>query len=176
MDEEKRITDAVVPQDEEAFAELFHDYYSRIFRYCRANGLSEADAQEVVQATMIAVWKGLKNFQRRAALSTWIFGIAHHKMVDLQRQHNRNAAITAAMRALPKREEKDFSEQITISNRMMQALAKLSEKHRQVILLAFYQGLSCREMSVILASCPMGTVKSRMYHAKERLKELISNE
>lgn len=174
MDEAKRISGAIVPQDEEAFTELFHDYCPRIFRYCRANGLSKADAQEVVQATMIAVWKGIENFQRRAALSTWIFGIAHHKMVDLQRQHGRNAAITAAMRALPKQEEKDFSAQITITDRMMRALAKLSEKHRQVILLAFYHGLSCREMSDILA-CPVGTVKSRMYHAKEQLKELISN-
>ncbi|MCI2425970.1 RNA polymerase sigma factor [Candidatus Acetothermia bacterium] len=175
MDEEKRISGAVVPQDEEAFAELFREYYPRIFRYCRANGLSEADAQEVVQVTMIAVWTGRGNFQRRTALSTWIFGIAHHKMVDLWRQHGRDAAVTtAAKRLLPNRAEKDFSEQLTITDRMMRALAELSEKHRQVILLAFYHGLSCREMSAILG-CSMGTIKSRLYHAKEQLKELISN-
>ncbi len=174
MDNEKKTTTPVISKEKEAFAKLFHDYCPRIFRYCRANGLSEADGQEVVQGTMIAVWNGIENFQRRAALSTWIFGIAHHKMVDLQRQNSRDSMLTTAIRLLSKKEVKDFSEQITTTDRMMRALAKLSEKHRQVILLAFYQGLSCREISAIL-DCPMGTVKSRMYHAKEQLKELINN-
>ena len=61
-----------------------------------------------------------------------------------------------------------------ISEFLRQCLKKLSDIHREIIHLAFFEDLSYKEISEI-AECPEGTVKTRMYHAKEALKPCIKN-
>ncbi|HIC95897.1 TPA: sigma-70 family RNA polymerase sigma factor, partial [Candidatus Bipolaricaulota bacterium] len=64
------------------------------------------------------------------------------------------------------------AERELLQDRVRKALVRLSQEHRETVVLAFYHGLSYKEIAELM-DCPEGTVKSRMFYAKERLKELL---
>jgi RNA polymerase sigma-70 factor (ECF subfamily) len=132
-------------------------------------------AEEVVQETMIAVWKNAKDYKEQSQVSTWILGIARNKALDRARARQREPELLreidrrASARATPEQIARRDSQ----AERVRSALEKLSPEHREVIMLAFYNELSYSEIAQIL-NCPEGTVKSRVYYAKEQLKRILS--
>ncbi len=166
----------VVQGDEGAFAKLFRGYAPRIFRFAMIYLNDRTQAEEVVQETMIAVWKGAKNYKVQSRVSSWVLGIARNKALDRARARGRAPEFVrekldrqASARATP---EQLTRQEIQI-DRIRAALAQLTPEHREVMVLAFYSDLSYSEIAQVL-NCPEGTVKSRMYYAKEQLKELLS--
>ncbi|MCS6903346.1 MAG: sigma-70 family RNA polymerase sigma factor [Candidatus Bipolaricaulota bacterium] len=162
--------------DEKAFEKLFRCYASRIFRFAMSYLNDRSHAEEVVQETMIAVWKSAKDFQEQSQVSTWVLGIARNKALDRARVRQREPELLrekfdrrASAHATP---EQIAQREIHIE-RVRAALEKLSPEHREVMLLAFYNDLSYAEIAQILG-CPEGTVKSRVYYAKEQLKKILN--
>lgn len=162
--------------DEASFDKLFRCYAPRIFRFAMSYLNDRAHAEEVVQETMIAVWKSAKNYKEQSQVSSWILGIARNKALDrararqrepelIQEKLDRRASTCATPEQITKRE--------TQAERIRAALEKLSPEHREVLMLAFYDDLSYSEIAQILG-CPEGTVKSRVYYAKEQLKKILS--
>jgi RNA polymerase sigma-70 factor (ECF subfamily) len=132
-------------------------------------------AEEVVQETMIAVWKNAKDYKEQSQLSTWILGIARNKALDRARARQREPELLREIdrRASGRATPEQIARRDSQVERVRSALEKLSPEHREVIMLAFYNELSYSEIAQIL-NCPEGTVKSRVYYAKEQLKRILS--
>jgi RNA polymerase sigma-70 factor (ECF subfamily) len=168
----------VAQGNEGAFERLFRSYAPRVFRFAMMHLNNRAQAEEVVQETMIALWKSAKSYRSQSRVSSWVLGIARNKALDRVRARRREPEFVrerfdgrASARATPEQ----VARQEIQAERVRQALGQLSPEHREVMVLAFYHDLSYSEIAQMLG-CPEGTVKSRVYYAKEQLKKLLSAE
>jgi RNA polymerase sigma-70 factor (ECF subfamily) len=175
MHDESEWIRQIAQGDESAFERLFRCYAPRIFRFAMSYLNDPALAEEVVQETMIAVWKNAKDYKEQSQLSTWILGIARNKALDRARASQREPELLREIdrRALGRATPEQIAQRDSQAERVRSALEKLSPEHREVIMLAFYNELSYSEIAQIL-NCPEGTVKSRVYYAKEQLKRILS--
>jgi len=153
---------------EEAFRQLYDRFADRVYRYAftilRARHLAEEAAQE----TMIAMWKSAARFAGRSKVSTWIFGIARNQAYTLARKEIRRERVPEIPLVVD-----DPATGIHRQEKVARAMETLSDDHREVVFLTFYEGLSYGEISSIL-KIPTGTVKSRMFHAKKQLGEALA--
>jgi RNA polymerase sigma-70 factor (ECF subfamily) len=166
---------ACIPNNEEAFAVLYQRYEKRVFQYLMTIMNEATLAEETLVEVMLAIWKGLNTFKGQSKVSTWIFGIAHHKAVDALRK------VTSQQRGgmpledivetaeSPENPLEDMQQKrmATLTN---QALTTLSPDHREILHMAFYEELSYPEISELLG-IPANTVKTRVYYAKQQLKK-----
>jgi len=166
--EDRELLSRVATGDEAAFRTLYERYADRVFRYALTLLRDRHLAEEVVQETMVAVWNGSRTFRGTAQVSTWIFGIARNQAHSLLRRESRGERVPDEPAVLP-----DPAEQVEVQDRVLAAVEGLPEEQREVVFLAFYEGLSYREIARILG-VPEGTVKSRMYHAKRNLAEVLA--
>jgi RNA polymerase sigma-70 factor (ECF subfamily) len=175
MHDESEWIRQIAQGDESAFERLFRCYAPRIFRFAMSYLNDPALAEEVVQETMIAVWKNAKDYKEQSQLSTWILGIARNKALDRARARQREPELLREIdrRASGRATPEQIARRDSQVERVRSALEKLSPEHREVIMLAFYNELSYSEIAQIL-NCPEGTVKSRVYYAKEQLKRILS--
>jgi RNA polymerase sigma-70 factor (ECF subfamily) len=163
-----RLIEQVAGGDETAFRTLYERYSERTLRYAYTLLRNRHLAEDVVQDTMVAVWKGADRFSGRSKVSTWIFGIARNKALDLLRREKRGARVPELKLVSP-----DPAPGIERDENVRTALETLSTDHREVVFLTFYEGLSYGEIAQLL-DIPEGTVKSRMFHAKKRLAEVLT--
>ena len=168
MSQTRDLLAKVANKDSAAFQQLYDQFADRVFRYAFTILHNRHLAEEIAQETMIAVWNGANRFAGRSKASTWIFGIARNQAFTLLRKEKR-AENTPAKELV----QADPSRNIIQRERVMTALNELSPDHREVVYLAFYEGLSYGEISGILG-IPSGTVKSRMFHAKRKLAEVLT--
>lgn len=166
---------ACIPKNEEAFAVLYQRYEKRVFQYLMTIMNEATLAEETLVEVMIAIWKGLNTFKGQSKVSTWIFGIAHHKAVDALRKVTsqqrggmplEDIVETAESHENPL-EDMQQKRMATLTN---QALTTLSPDHREILHMAFYEELSYPEISELLG-IPVNTVKTRVYYAKQQLKK-----
>jgi len=127
------------------------------------------DASDVVSEGMIEVWKNAARYEGRSALKSWIFSIARNKSIDL----NRKGARISYTDQVPDSADlsRDAVEHLAASqnaNVIKQALEMLSPPHRRAIHLAFFEDMTYAQIADIEA-CPVGTIKTRILHAKKRL-------
>lgn len=165
--DDRDLLQRVAGRDEAAFRRLYERFGDRVFRYALSLLRNRHLAEEVCQETMIAIWNGAGRFAGRSQVSTWIFGIVRNQAFGLRRREDRGAR-----RPDPPSSSAESADPILREVRVQEALDRLSDEHREVVHLTFYEGLSYREVSEIL-DIPEGTVKSRMFHARRALaKEL----
>lgn len=166
----------IAKRDRGAFEELYREYGPRVFRFAVRMIRDETKAEEVTNDVMVEIWKSAGKFQGRSAPSTWIFSIARHRALNAVRRK------TLPMTNLddapePQDESEDplaATDQSTTGDLLRTAIEQLSQEHREVIELTFFQGLNYREIATIV-ECPEGTVKTRMYHAKKQLGPLLTS-
>lgn len=159
---------AVRARDRRAFAELYRRYHPRLHGYLRRLLPGVAFADEVVDDVMFVVWTDANRFRGQSAVSSWIFGIAYRKAMSALRKEVRHqapldrAADPNAVATSPSQD----------ADLLRAGLAELSADHRQVLELTYFCGFSYQEIAEI-ADCPVNTVKTRMFHARRRLKHLL---
>ena len=158
----------VAREDDEAFRSLYDRYADRVFRYAITLLRNQHLAEEAAQETMVAVWKSAGRFEGRSKVSTWIFGIARNKAFDLARREKRGDRTPEINLVSP-----DPAPALLKEEQVTGALGTLPEAQREVVYLTFYEGLSYGEISRLLG-IPEGTVKSRMFHAKRKLVEVLT--
>ncbi len=167
MGDDAHLLEQVGTGDEEAFSQLYDRFADRVFRYAFTLLRDRHLAEEVTQETMLAVWNEAKTYSGRSRVSTWIFGIARnqaHRLLDQEirsRRHSEEPVSVPDPAATVNREEA-----------VLAALSSLSEPQREVVFLTFYAGLSYSEIATLLG-VPEGTVKSRMFHARQKLAEVL---
>jgi len=165
-----------------AFEPLVQKYRQRVYRLAY-NVLRDADeAWDVAQDAFIRAFQALPSFRGDSAFYTWLFRIAMNVARDRARQHAARGRAFGTERV----DEKDWDRalvdhgiapdasaaQIEERERIMKALATLSEQHRAIIMLSDLEGLSYREIAEVLG-IPMGTVMSRLHHARKRLRDSL---
>lgn len=169
LNEDLSLLDRVAGGDRAAFATLYDRYASRVFRFALSIVRQAYLAEEVMQETMIVVWKKAKTFRGNAKASTWILGIARNLAFNLLRKEKRGERLPEEKLA-----ESNPAKQVEMAVHVDRALQMLPDHHREVMHLVFYEEMTLREAAAILG-IPEGTVKSRMHHARKALaKELAS--
>jgi RNA polymerase sigma-70 factor (ECF subfamily) len=170
----------------EAFSALMELYQGKVYNLALRMTGSAEDAADLCQETFINVWKGLPNFQGGSAFSTWLYRLTNNVCIDfIRREKKRRGQDVLSLND----DEKDFDELIPDETPGPQArleekerraalergLQKLSEEHRQVLLLREISGLSYTEIAAILG-VEEGTVKSRIARARLSLRNILREE
>lgn len=155
--------------DEEALRALYDRYSGLIFgagiRYLGDRGLAE----DLTQDVFTAVWRSAGSFdESRATFATWIYRITRNRATDLIRRR-RARVRTVGDEFVPEIGEEDLSSELSRSFDVAAALGRLSPVHREILTLAYFDGLSQREISRATGT-PLGTVKSRTTAALKALR------
>jgi RNA polymerase sigma-70 factor (ECF subfamily) len=130
-------------------------------------------AEDLVQDVFISVWKNAAGFDPAlASFATWVYRITRNRATDLIRRRNARVR-TVDGELLLEPAEKDPSGALSRSFDVAAALSRLSPVHREVLVLAYFQGLSQREISG-RTQTPLGTVKSRTTAALRAMRESMS--
>lgn len=160
--------------DRGAFATMHRRYYPRLLRFCvRVTGQVDL-AEEAVTDTMVIVWRKAEDFSNRSQVSTWLFGIAYRVALKALRRLQRQPVwcpVEDQTLFDPNRPD-ETAEQVELQRDIERAIAALPPKQRAVVELTHFHGYGYTEIATIL-DCPVNTVKTRMFHARARLRVLL---
>lgn len=164
----------VAAQDREAIGPLYTRYQPRLYRFLFRMVKDGGMAEELVNEVFLDVWRGAGRFEGRSSPSSWIFSIAHNKAVSaLRKRREKPVADDEAIELVDTADLQDQVVQHGDMRRLMKGcLDRLSSDHRTVIELTYYQELSVKEIAEI-TGVPENTVKTRMFHARKRLREIL---
>ncbi len=161
--------------DEEALAELYRLFERRIYAFASSRLSDPAVAADLVNEVMMEVWRKADSFEGRALVSTWILGITRHRVLDELRRRGRRRFDELDPEApedeVPSAE--DAMSGASDAAHLAYCLDQLPEAQREAVHLAFFEDLPYGEIAE-LAECPPGTVKTRVYHAKQALKRCLA--
>lgn len=160
-------------QDQAAFAALFRHFAPRVKSFLMKSGASDTMAEEVTQETMATVWRKAHMFDpTRAGASTWIFTIARNRKIDVLRKQRRPEPedLTWGPEAEPSADDAMVLQQETV--KLTQALHALPDAQRDLVQRAYFGDLSHTEIAE-QTGLPLGTIKSRLRLALERLRRTM---
>jgi RNA polymerase sigma-70 factor (ECF subfamily) len=168
VEPEPALIERAIGGDHQAFAALVEPLRMPVWRFLCRYLSDQALAEDVTQDTFLRVYTRMGSFRGGSRFSTWVFQIARNAAIDADRSRRRRAKLAQAVTvgALNVSAAPDLEVEID------HALSSLSPKLRQVFVLVEVVGLSYRETSEVLGVAE-GTVKSRMFLARERLTEWI---
>jgi RNA polymerase sigma-70 factor (ECF subfamily) len=160
--------------DRAAFERLFRAYEHRLYRFSLGLVRDAQLAEEITGDVMLDVWRGAQRFRGDAKVSTWIFGIAHHKCVDALRrrrpEHVELQTLSAVSDVGAGPEELALAD--SFRRALGDAMSELTPEHRAVLELTFINGCSQAEIAAIVG-CPVNTVKTRVFYARQQLRRVL---
>lgn len=165
-------------RDKQAFIQLFNHFAPRLKSFLMKGGAAPNDAEELAQETMLTIWdKAISYNQEQAAASTWIFTIARNKRIDSLRKIKFHANDPMPVLESIKDEkvpnpEGVLSDKVT-HIRMDQALKALPSEQADLIRMSFFEDMAHADIAQ-KTKLPLGTVKSRIRLALERLRKLTN--
>ncbi|MEP7453012.1 sigma-70 family RNA polymerase sigma factor [Phyllobacterium sp. SB3] len=163
--------------DKKAFAALFGFYGPRIKGFFMRGGMAAGQAEELAQETMLTVWRKAQLFDPdKASASTWIFTIARNLRIDLIRRE-RYPAQHLLEEPDPEQEPSpsDGLLKAESEERIRIAIKALSPEQVRVIHLHYFDDIAHSEIAKTL-NLPLGTVKSRLRLAVQRLRNLMGED
>ena len=173
--------------DQLAFEQLVTDNEKRIYNLCRRMVGDQEDAAELCQEAFLNAWRGLPRFQGESAFSTWLYRLASNVCLDFLRREKRRKSLSLTVVSLDQEEAVELEipdqryapegelERLEQRQAIRDGLARLSEEHRQVLVLRELSGLSYREIAQLLG-VEEGTVKSRIARARGALRKVLVEE
>ncbi|MFG5382910.1 sigma-70 family RNA polymerase sigma factor [Yoonia sp. R2-816] len=160
-------------KDKAAFAELFGYFAPRVKSFLMKSGASPDLAEECTQEVMATLWNKAHMFDpAKASVSTWIFTIARNRKIDLLRKQKRPEPEDLPWGPEPEPDQADAMGLQQETEQLGQALAALPEEQRKLIEKAYYGELSHSEIAAE-TGLPLGTIKSRIRLALERLRHTM---
>jgi RNA polymerase sigma-70 factor (ECF subfamily) len=172
--EDEELVRQVAQGDERALSELY-DRYARPVYATGVRLLGDAHlAEELVQDAFTNVWQAAASFDpSRASFATWLYRITRNRAVDLARRRRARPQVVgeARLQTVSGGPEPEAS---VDGWDVARALSRIPEKHREVLTLAYFEGLSQREISR-RTGVPLGTIKSRTTAALKRLHRSLVN-
>ena len=171
--DDRELLARVAAGDLQAFERMYRLYQPRLTRFLTTLLRRPQLIEEVLDDTMMVVWQTADRFRGSSKPSTWIFAIAYRKAhkarlrwpdpVEEPEQDHRVSEDAAP---------DDELHHQKLHDSLMKAMDQLSADHRAVVDLTYFHGLGYREIAEIV-DCPVDTVKTRMFHARRRLKQVI---
>jgi RNA polymerase sigma-70 factor (ECF subfamily) len=173
--EERAQLRAIAAGDAKALERLFAHAQARVFRFLMRMVKSQAIAEELLNEVFLSVWQNAHRYEGRSEPMTWMLSIAHNKAVSALRKRTEVLGIMdEAARDLA---AEDDTPDVVVqkhdkSAKIKACIAELSEDHRTILDLVYYQEQSVAEVAEILG-IPEATVKTRMFYARKNLSELL---
>jgi RNA polymerase sigma factor (sigma-70 family) len=164
----------IVQRDRDAFETLYRVYVRRLTRFLERVTRKPLEVEEVLDDTMMVVWDKAATFSGHSKVSTWIFSIAYRKALKALRGLDQPIECDDSAWPLVENGPEDPLMQRELRRVLASALARLSPEQRAVVELVFFHGCAYAEIAQIV-ECPIGTVKTRMFHALRRLRAMLSD-
>lgn len=175
---ESRLIAHVAGRDLAAFESLYRAYHPRLTRFLDRVTRRPGLVEEVLNDTMLVVWNAAARFSGESKVSTWIFAIAYRTALKaLRRVDPTFGADDAGLEAMESAEpgpEEQFARR-ELHTALLHALDGLSPAHRAVVDLTYFHGMGYRDIAAVV-DCPVDTVKTRMFHARRRLRSLLAGQ
>ena len=172
-----RLLARIEQHDEAAFRQLYTTFSRKLYAYALRQMSDPAQAEEIVADTLYEIWRQPARFRGDAQFSTWLIGIARNKIL---------MAFRARRPDQDHDDIEDFSDQLASDDEsafdviaqkqrregVKNCMDKLSDEHRECVHLVFYEGMSLGEVAQV-QDCPENTVKTRLFHARQKLKNCL---
>jgi RNA polymerase sigma-70 factor (ECF subfamily) len=162
----------VAAGDRQAFRELYLGYHRRLARFLMRITRRYDLAEEIINDTLWIVWRKAGEFRGQSKVSTWIMGIAYRRALKALRHLNAGNVVLNPLEESSALTSEDPQREADLRQWVDRALGQLPSEQRLVVELTYYQGLSCQEVGEIM-ECPVNTVKTRMFHARRKLRTLL---
>jgi RNA polymerase sigma factor (sigma-70 family) len=157
-----------------AFEALFRIYRPRLARFLRRVTHRPQLVEELLNDTMLTVWRKASTYNGHSQVSTWIFGIGYRKALKARARRSDRVPAQADCESTAGAPEHELLRS-ELGARIRAALRTLSDEQRAVIELSYFHGYDYPEIAAIV-DCPLGTVKTRMFHARRKLGRLLADE
>ena len=161
---------AIAAGDRRALEELYLGFHRRLARFLSRFTSRYENVEEIINDTFMVVWQSAKDFRNASQVSTWIIGIAYRTALKSFRRQKNHAAAQSL---------EDYPEQTVdptfdaeLNDWLNHGLSRLPMEQRLTLELAYHMGHSLEEIAAI-TDCPVGTVKARMFHAREKLRQYL---
>jgi len=161
---------AIAAGDPRALEELYLSYHRRLARFLSRFTPRYENVEEIINDTFMVVWQNAKDFRSASQVSTWIIGIAYRTALKSFRRQ-KNHAGTGSLEDYPE-QTVDPTLDAEVHDWLKHGLSRLPIEQRLTLELAYHMGHSLEEIAVI-TECPVGTVKARMFHAREKLRQYL---
>ena len=173
--DEARLIARIAERNLRAFEQLYRIYHPRLTRFLTNILRRPQLVEEAVNDALMVVWKRPESYNGACKVSTWIFAIAYRIALKARSRHDEPIEdLQAGSRASPEAgPEQDLGAR-QIQEILSSALGQLSAEHRAVVDLTYFHEAGYREIAEIL-DCPVGTVKTRMHHARRHLKGMLAD-
>ena len=170
--------------DETALAPLVEKYKRMVYRLAMQITENQADADDVMQETFIKVYRSIRTFRKDAAFETWLYRIAVNEALNFvkHRECQRASTLETTLEAEYEATTRYYAEiandphtqaeKAELRHHVTEAVNSLSLKHRTVVILHEFEGLTHPEIASIL-NCSEGTVRSRLHYARKKLSTLL---
>jgi RNA polymerase sigma-70 factor (ECF subfamily) len=174
--------------DSDCFYSLIEPLQARLLRQAIALSGDLHLAEDIVSETLVEAWKSLSRYNESCRLSTWLYAILLHRyQKSVRRARSRPIALAllspfeaedSSKRqenlAAPEPSPAETAAQNEAFAQLRQCIELLSQRHARVVLLRFFEDASLPDMAAVLG-CSIGTVKSRLHHALEKLRKMRMN-
>jgi len=153
---------------------LFARHNVKVYRFVLRIVGNEAMAEDLVNEVFVEVWRNAGKFEARSQVSTWMLAIARFRALSALRRRSDDALEDEAAELI---EDKGDDPEVTLqkSDRravLLDCLNQLSPAHREILDLIYYHEKSVEDAALIVG-IPLNTVKTRAFHARKRLAELM---
>lgn len=178
--DDARLIQATIEGNQEAFAALVKKYESRLTSFLRRITGEAGLAREIAQEAFVKAFFKATSFDTRCSFYTWLCEIAIRKVQDAYRSRARwfRKHRVLDLRQVPVKPRSgtgpaDQMEQQERDAMVREAIQRLAPDHQTVILLREFEGASYEEIAAVLG-CSVGTVESRLFRARKRLRKLLT--
>lgn len=174
METIKEFVERAKSGDRSAFSEIYKLFFKKIYRYCKFNLKNQDEAQDVCQETFMKAWRSIKNFNtdnENWSIQAFLFTIARNLIIDRAR----------AKKELPIADYENIEsfenlyehvDRVAEMKTVQEALSKLEEEERQIIILRYFEEMNSREVSKILG-IKDGALRVRQYRILQKLKTIL---
>ena len=160
--------------DRDAFRQLYLRYQPRLTRFLGRVTHRHQDVEDAINDALLIVWQRAGEFRRLSRVSTWIFGISYRCALKAIRRSTIRAQFVALEAHEGTAVALDASQETEDRQLLDAGLARLPLEQRLVLVLAYYMDYSCDEIAAVV-DCPVNTVKTRMFHARRKLRTFITD-
>jgi RNA polymerase sigma-70 factor (ECF subfamily) len=172
--EDARWMRQVVAGDRQAFERLYRGYFPRLARFLGRMTHSTPLIEEIINDTMLVVWRRAATYDGSSKVSTWVFGIAWRKAKKALSLADEPVESDDALYPDEGPSPEQHVQAGQLARRLAGAVERLPWSQRVAVVLTYFHDMDYAEIAAV-AECPVNTVKTRMFHARRRLRELLAD-
>ena len=169
MIDERELIAKIAKKDQNAFQTFFYIYKNRLYYYFYKLLENQEDAEELTMETFFRIYRNAGTFRGESKVSSWVFGIARRVCLEHLKEKNKSIKTLELYEGDAVSEGSPINEDVEL---VRKAIEKLAPYEREVLFLAYYEELPYEDIAKVL-DIPLGTVKSRVFNAKAKLKRII---